>query len=525
MDQMPSYLATFAELYAISDLHMGGQKTDDSNFQIFNRGDRLAGLIDYVAAQRPAEDVALILNGDIIDSLAEETVPGRYVALDSDSVLNLVNRIVEDASFSMVWAALGRFVQKKRRYLVFVVGNHDIELALPVVEAEIRQRLTGSDAEASSRVVFSTHGAGFGCMVGSARVFCTHGNELDAMNWVDYNLLGQLANAMTAGRAGRPEKWKPNGGTRVVIDVMNIVKRNYPFIDLLKPETTAVAGVLVAIDKDTFSKVDLGEAFPILTAAFKGNSVTSNLLGADGTISPSAPAQAVADAAIDQLLGPNLRDAVARQRGGRPGAKEDDLLMEAAAVAGGLRPVASRPVGLTTGTLGARDLISNWVGLIPKVEALRRALKDWMKDDPTYEVTTMDNTYRGMEDRIADTVNFTITGHTHLARALRFPRGGYYYNCGTWIRLLRLTPQVLDDANAFEKVLWPALNARRMDALDSAQIPGPDGQNVPLVFDRTNAVRVSATASGVVGDLLRITGDSKQGVQLNVEPGTTSTKV
>jgi len=182
-------------------------------------------------------------------------------------------------------------------------------------------------------------------------------------------------------------------------------------------------------------------------------------------------------------------------------------------------------VGLTTGTLGARDLISNWVGLIPKVEALRRALKDWMKNDTTYEVTTMDDTYRGMEDRIADTVNFTITGHTHLARALRYPRGGYYYNCGTWIRLLRLTPQVLDDANAFEKVLWPALNARRMDALDSAQIPGPDGQNVPLVFDRTNAVRVSATASGVVGDLLRITGDSKQGVQLNVEPGTTSTKV
>ena len=38
---MPTYLPVFAELYAVSDLHMGGQKTPDTNFQIFNRGERL----------------------------------------------------------------------------------------------------------------------------------------------------------------------------------------------------------------------------------------------------------------------------------------------------------------------------------------------------------------------------------------------------------------------------------------------------------------------------------------------------
>jgi len=45
-----NHLPVFAELYVVSDLHLGGEKTTDSNFQIFNRGNRLAGLIDRIAA-------------------------------------------------------------------------------------------------------------------------------------------------------------------------------------------------------------------------------------------------------------------------------------------------------------------------------------------------------------------------------------------------------------------------------------------------------------------------------------------
>jgi UDP-2,3-diacylglucosamine pyrophosphatase LpxH len=521
----PTYLPVFAELYVVSDLHLGGEKTADSNFQIFNRGDRLAGLIDRIASIRPDEDVALVLNGDIIDSLAEEEVPG-YVALDADTALKIINRVWVDASFEMVWDALSKFIKQPRRHLIFVVGNHDIELALPVVEADIRQRLTNGDLGTNSRITFSTHGAGFGCNVGRARVFCTHGNELDSMNWVDYNLLGQLANAIMAGRTGKADKWKPNGGTRLVIDVMNIVKKNYPFVDLLKPETAAIAGVLVAIDHDTFSKVDLADTFPILKNALRGHSVTSNLLGADGKLSPTAPQQVVADIAIQELLGPNLREAIIESRGGRPGASEDDLLMEAAAVAGNVRPVNVRPAGTPPATLGAWDLIAGWVGLVSKAEGLRKALQDWLKGDDTYRVhTSNDELFNDMKDRVADTIDFTITGHTHLARALRFPRGGYYYNCGTWIRLLQLTPEVLENSEAFERDLWPALNARRMDVLDTIEIPGKNGKLEPLVFDRTNAVRISAQGTITFGDLLRVGGQTRAAVTLDIEPDTTTFKV
>ena len=171
-------------------------------------------------------------------------------------------------------------------------------------------------------------------------------------------------------------------------------------------------------------------------------------------------------------------------------------------------------------------MIAGWVGLVSKAEGLRKALKDWMKGDDTYRVNSSnDELFKDMKDRVADTIDFTITGHTHLARALRFPRGGYYYNCGTWIRLLQLTPEVLESPEVFERDLWPVLNARRMDVLDTVEIPGKNGKLEPLLFDRTNAVRISAQGTTTFGDLLRVGGQTRAAVTLDIEPDTTTFKV
>ena len=60
------HLSKYDELYVISDIHMGGSKTLDQDFQVFNHGTRLAKFILYLAESRPKDDVCLILNGDII---------------------------------------------------------------------------------------------------------------------------------------------------------------------------------------------------------------------------------------------------------------------------------------------------------------------------------------------------------------------------------------------------------------------------------------------------------------------------
>jgi hypothetical protein len=65
-----------------------------------------------------------------------------------------------------------------------------------------------------------------------------------------------------------------------------------------------------------------------------------------------------------------------------------------------------------------------------------------------------------------------------------------------------------------------------MEALDKAKIPGPKNKMVPLLFDRTNAVKISAQDSSAVGELLRVTdGKTKGSVKLDPEPDTNPFKV
>ncbi len=521
-----TYPPTFKELYVVSDIHLGGRRDDQDNFQIFNRGERLGTLIRHIAGQHVDEDVALVLNGDIIDSLAEDEVPG-YVALDSETALRMMEHLYQDSSFRPVWQGLAHFVQQPKRHLVFIVGNHDIELSLPVVEDSIRNHIAQAKQDAQARIHFATHGSGFACRVAGARIFCTHGNEVDPWNLVDYDKLGQLANAMNAGRTVVKSEWKPNGGTRLVVDVMNSIKRRYPFVDLLKPEVAAVAAVLLALDKDVFKHLDLEVAFPVLRDKIRGGLVTKNLLSAGDTDLSTVSSAEVAEEVAEQLLGPSFREAVQDQRKSHHNASEDDLLLAAEKnIAGGKSATMIAEGEGDQETLGAWDIFAGWIGIVSKEEGLRKALKDWLEDDKTFKVNNKDNYYKIMQERVGDQVDFIITGHSHKPRALELGGNRYYYNCGTWIRTLRLTSEVLDDAKAFEETVWPALKSGKLEVLDKAKIPGPNGTKVPLLFDRTNVVQISAQDNSAVGRLLLVTdGDTEGSVKLDPEPGTNPFKV
>ncbi|UCF17248.1 MAG: metallophosphoesterase [Phycisphaerales bacterium] len=527
---MSVHLPLYEHLYAVSDIHMGGRRDSEKNFQIFDRGQRLGNLIDHISNQHKDEEVCLVLNGDIIDSLAEDEVNG-YVALDGETAVRMMDHIFTDASFVAVWDPLARFVGRPKKHLVLVVGNHDIELGLPVVAYAIKRRLA-SDEDAAARIHFATDGGGIACRVGGARVFCTHGNELDEWNWVDFTKLGELANATNAGRAVDPSKWKANAGTRLVVDVMNKVKRRYPIVDILKPEAAAVASVLVALDKEAFKYVDLDDVIPMLRAKVKGGLVTRNLLSAEALDFAGVSPTDLAEESARHLLGSNFQTALEeRRREYRRDERrflEDDLLLDAEkAFQGEPSAVSTALAESEEGTLGVWDIVKGWVGLVSKPEGLRRALQDWLKDDQTFDVGHAGKLYEAMQDRIGSQVDFTITGHTHKPRALVMERGdGYYYNCGTWIRTLRLTEEALAEPKDFEKKVWPLLTARNMATLDKAQIPGPGRKRVPLLFDRTNVVQISVDGNRTVGKLLRVTdGDTEEKIRLETEPGTTPFEV
>lgn len=321
-----SDLPAFEEVHVISDIHMGGQP----GFQILRETNRLANFIRWVAKQRPDGRVALVLNGDVFDTLAED-IRG-YVAVDEAEAT--VQRIMNDASFAQIWDALAEFALTEGRTLVIIIGNHDIEVAFPPVQRLILSRLAGDNLPARARIEFSTAGAGYTCTVGDARIYCIHGNEVDAWNYNRYEDLAKVARRLNAGQSLEQTEWTPNAGTKMVKEVMNDVKRTYRWIDLLKPETSAAVGALVVLDPSQASKIS--DLVGIVGRLAQSSGQVDQRLSAEGFHRPVETTTAVG--AVDQLLGrisgrayssaPPRNGAgcgrhVARGRGGpqRPGAR------------------------------------------------------------------------------------------------------------------------------------------------------------------------------------------------------------
>jgi len=498
-------LSRFDELYVVSDIHMGGPP----NFQILKQGLRLGTLIRQLATVRPGERVGLVLNGDVVDSLAEE-IDG-YVAMDEAP--QMMERIYKDPAFAPIWDGLAAFVREPGRRLVIVLGNHDIEMVLPSVESSIRTRLAGNDDGAHGRIAFATQGMGFACLVGHARVFCTHGNEVDAWNIVDYDALRELAISQNAGAPFDRAKWVPNAGTQLVKDVMNSVKRRYAWIDLLKPETQAALGTLVVLDPGQAAKIEkITSALSAYVNQIKGSLKLWGWLSAeDPKMASMAQPQ---PPTLPQLLGPNLLDAV---QGPGSGASTDPAKMLLQAEHSLADPTRRQPiVASTTETLGMPGMLWDRLRGVEPAEALRRALKDWLVKDRSFDITERDQTFRDVTRRVGAAVDFVVTGHTHLERALRIQDGvdRFYYNCGTWIRLLRFTDFVLDRPEAFREI-YQTLADGKMDTLDRATIPTASGARESFVLDRTSVVRISSQPNGVNGVLCHVRDTRPGAVELD----------
>ena len=212
-------------------------------------------------------------------------------------------------------------------------------------------------------------------------------------------------------------------------------------------------------------------------------------------------------ATIDQLLGPNIRDSLVV---GSPESSlsVDDMLLAAELNLGQPGVKLAR----STGTLGTPQLIwdrlTGWISGVGKDEALRRALKDWLKDDQTFVVDNHDDTYKQVTAAIGPSIDFIVTGHTHLERAI--DRGGnrYYFNCGTWIRLLRFTDAMLKDTVTFKPVYDLLVNNQgRMELIDQAKFSDESGKKMPFVLNQTSAVSIKQENFKVVGRLTHIQGD------------------
>ncbi|MEZ4266470.1 MAG: metallophosphoesterase [Myxococcota bacterium] len=461
------------ELFVVSDLHLGGP----AGRQIFNQERELAGLIDHVAARPAGRTAALVLNGDIVDFLAEEGAD-YLVAQRAVPMLEGIAR-----AFPAVFKALAALTRTPDRRLVLVIGNHDVELGLGHVQRWLIQTLCGDDPAARGRLSFHMDDSGYSCRIGPARALCVHGNGVDEWNVVDHEALRIARLHLERGQALDP--WEPNAGTKLVIDVLNGLKRDYPWVDLLKPETQLVPRLLVALDPAQMAKLRL--FLPAFLRTFGGQGQRVDYLGA-GAISGGA-AGVSDEALLASILAPDAHAA---------GDAEALLAAADSDYSAGLDAVElARGEGGAT-TLGFGEYLWDRMSGVSRAEALRKALLDWRGDDSTFALDTRDSTFERLNRAVGGGVHFLIAGHTHLARALKRSYG-YYYNSGTWIRLIELSKEILRDeksfAGAYEKLTKKGGMLADLDA--------PSGKHA-LVTNRPTVVRICHVGDLAHGDLCAV---------------------
>lgn len=478
------------EAYVISDLHLGGE----APFQIFREGPALAGFIDSLHPDGgDTTRRALVINGDFVDFLAER--PASH--FDADGAVAKLHRIAGDAAFAPVFAALGRFLAAPQHRLAIVLGNHDVELALAWVRRALEQILCAGDDACRGRILWALDGQGVLLRLGSPagpQVMCVHGNEVDAWNAVSHEDIRRMSRDGLRGQRVAVD-YVPNAGSRMVIEVMNAIKQRYPFVDLLKPETQAVIPTLLALDPRAAAAL---RALPSLVARQQ----TDRLRIATGFLGDQAPPVQIDiptqfGVAIDRDF-PAQAPHRAIATPAREAARADATASLLDAAESGFRddrfPLDLLDAPDRMQTLGLRSAMFALLATGDRVEALRAQLKE-LADDRTFSTLERDSTFVAMDERVSTNIDFLVTGHTHLARAIeREFKRSYYFNTGTWARVFRIAPETLRDAAAFAG-LFEILGRNSIDALDAA--PG-------LLAVRPHLAAFWSDARGVHGELREV---------------------
>lgn len=515
---MLSNVDKYEALYVISDLHLGGYTGSDGcdpprerDYRIFVETDALKWLINEVG-RRAKEDhhgpVALVLNGDVVDFLAVKDAK----CFSAENAVHNITSIVKDPQQGPVWEALRAFVSSGAGDLVIVLGNHDVELALPQVHQYLTEYLTGGQRGRRANLIFATDGAGFRCDVGKGRVLCIHGNRTDPWNVVDYPQLVHICRALTHDTE-LPE-WNTNAGTTLVVDVMNAFKKRWQWIDLLKPEQETAVMILVAINKDLKPKLKAigkiaaraGRDAAKMSAGFLSGPHAEE--GAEGGEAINADEHRFL-AALDRA---SAGDAAAESEDA-----EDAILAARMHLAGQPGAATMEEAAVDEEMLGAREIFSmifNMAKLAFSPRSLRKVLKENLLDDTSFAPLAADDTFEKLDEAIGPGIDFLIAGHTHHDKALKRNQAtGYYYNSGTWIQLMRLPEEALEE-DVFEEKVLPVLEDGAMAEL-AEPIDLGGGESVELVCTRRSVVCIQQTSTGAAsGELLRVEDSEGSGFAL-----------
>jgi len=438
-------------IFVISDLHLGGrphprsQSDGPPGSRINSSYLQLTQFIDWLAVEGTHQGkLELVINGDIVDFLLADEVspdPSPWTS-DEDEIVKRLDAIVENSRetggrgpFDALADFCGMAADGKVT-LVLLLGNHDLELSLPKVRQHFIKKVLRSDGR-GVRFVYDNE-----CYC-RGDLLIEHGNRYDSLNAVNHDSLRRVRSAMSreedhSCRSGG--KFTPPGGSVLVTELFNPLKKIYRFLDLLKPEREAVLPLMLALEPRatemisaivTYSKVSLCST----PSSVVGGEIDPGYIAADQDIGTS----------LD--LSTLLRDALGSEAdvfdvsaGGQIGAADAWKAIKEMK-----RRSREWVIGVDHGILAGRNRKQLSV-------ALRKLAKD-----STFSLHLEVDPYLSEAKRLASSGRFStiVFGHTHLPKQIHIERSGLppaqYLNTGTWADVMLVPPEVKGSGPDAEK--------------------------------------------------------------------------
>jgi UDP-2,3-diacylglucosamine pyrophosphatase LpxH len=379
------------------------------------RLDRFLGSVESLLA--PDERLHLVIAGDFVDFLA--TAPWRAFTADPGEAVAKLVGTARDPRFAPIFSGLARHVTAGTP-IEILIGNHDLELALPPVGDAMLRLLGASPAQVR------IHASGSAVRLGG--VLVEHGNRYDGANANDWTDLRAIASALS--RYETPSHTlDPSPGSRLVERFVNPLKARYPFIDLLKPQGELTALLLFAFDPSLERHVEH------IAATLRG----ARLRGGDRRSTRHARSQ-IED--HDDALAAAFGESYAAMRGPHAHVPMHEWV--------GLAVERQRH--------GIEALLERGLPIPkPQLHAIRLALHRLLLDDrsaaPDGPVGHQGEEAARILSSSGGAIDTVVMGHTHLARHVGPPDRARYINTGTWADVVRVPTAAMDDDEALQAFL------------------------------------------------------------------------
>lgn len=377
------------DVIVISDLHLAAER--DSG--LFRADEQLAEFLRWVF--KNFSRCHLLLNGDVFDFLVgkrpESEINFEEAAEQARAIAGCHEEVFEELSL---------IASSDTHELIILGGNHDPELALPVVQREIELRATRPCPHYPIR--WLTNGEAALLRVGEAKVLVEHGDQYDAWNWIDHETLRRVV-CLVSRNISYHEVYRSPPGSRMVVNRFSPLRERFPWIETLQPLTAPLLLLTLEVILPSLSAGERSELLDALKefSSFVGRSVVAAALR---PVNPRA--EFWADGDDERQM---IREWLVRYEREENvwGAMDDSKAMTAKALA------------------RLRGIV------------IRGALKKISSRDTFFEIDMTDAQYAAVERLIAEGTDLVVHGHTHSAKSYTVGRG-LYLNTGTWGQLTKL---------------------------------------------------------------------------------------